>query len=105
MPYPGPYTEPMHYYNQVQSGRGGINFGYEHAVYQDLLDRAGLASDVEERWELQAEIARWLFDNVIVIPTFIQNLVFPVGPKIEIWELMGGWPNNLSNWEYVTHRE
>ena len=100
-----PSVEPLKRYSILQNAESPINFGFEHPDWQKLLDEMTLLTDEEERWAKQAEGARWIFDEVMVIPMFGQNVVWPVGPNIDAWEPMGGRKDWLSNWEYVRHRQ
>jgi ABC-type transport system substrate-binding protein len=100
-----PSVEPLKRYTILQNAANSINFGWEHPDWQALLDEMTQLTDVEERWAKQAEGARWIIDEVMVIPLFGQNVVWPVGPNIDAWEPMGGRKDWLSNWDYVPHRQ
>ncbi len=62
-------------------------------------------TDAEERWAQEAKMARWLFDQAMVFQLYGQNVVFPLGPEIDVWEPMGGNATWLSRWEDVPHRK
>ena len=98
-------VEPLERYSLLQNSNNPINFGWEHPVWQALLDEANTLVDTEERWAKVAEMARWQFDNVIVIPLFSKNLVRPIGVKLDPWEPMAGEKTLFSNWEYAPHRK
>ncbi len=100
-----PSIEPLKRYTILQNAANSINFGWEHPDWQALLDEMTELVDEEERWAKQAEGARWIVDQVMVIPLFGQNMVWPVGPEIDVWEPMGGRKDWLSNWDYVPHRQ
>ena len=100
-----PSIEPLKRYTILQNAANSINFGWEHPDWQKLLDEMLELTDVEERWAKQAEGARWIFDEVMVIPLFGQNVVWPLGPDIDAWDPMGGRKDWLSNWDYVPHRQ
>ena len=75
----------------------GINLGFEHPIWQGLLDEANALVDDEARWAKQAEMARWAFDNVMTIEIYGQNVVWPLGKRIDKWEPLGGGKDWLSN--------
>ncbi len=100
-----PSIEPLKRYSILQNAESPVNFGFEHPEWQKLLDEMTMLTDEDERWAKQAEGARWIFDEVMVVPLFGQNVVWPVGADIDVWEPMGGRKDWLSNWEYVPHRQ
>ena len=100
-----PSIEPLKRYTILQNAANSINFGWEHPDWQALLDEMIELTDVEERWAKQAEGARWIFDEVMVVPLFGQNVVWPLGPDIDAWDPMGGRKDWLSNWDHVPHRQ
>ena len=103
--FPPSDFEPIERYNILHSSKSALVFGFEHPVWQEMLDEANTLVDDEARWAKLAEMARWLFDNVMVIPVFGENIVWPLGPRIDVWDPLGGNKNWLSNWEDVPHRK
>ena len=97
--------EPLERYGILQNAANPINFGYEHPEWQAMLDEAFTLVDTEERWAKMAEMAQWQFDNVILIPAFSLNLVWPLGPNVDVWEPLAGDKGLLSNWEFAPHRK
>ena len=78
------------------------NGGMEHDFIQAAMDEALVTVDAGERWEMQRVMAKWLFDNVFIIPVVLLNEVYPVGPKIEIWPVRG---NQLNSYEEMLPRQ
>ena len=95
--------EPIRLYNLFWGSGSGFNFGFEHPTFETLRGEANAILDEEERWAKQAEIAKWVFDNVMIIPLYTASTVWPIGPKIDRWELLGLHKDVLSNWEFVPH--
>ena len=62
-------------------------------------------ADDEERWAIEAEMARFIFDNVIMLPLFLEPNIWPLGPEIDEWELLGLTTEWLNNTEYAPHRQ
>jgi hypothetical protein len=40
--------------------------------------------DDEARFEVQREIARWVFNNALIIPMYRVGWIFPLGPRIDV---------------------
>ena len=60
--------------------------------------------DEEERFEIQMEIAKWQFHNVITLPTFLVNRVYPLGPEIDDYEMGCCQTRVLFDLEHIPHR-
>lgn len=61
--------------------------------------------DEEERFEIARQMAKFLFDNAVIIPTASVFQVWPVGPNIDEWELVCCVTRVPSNVEYIPHRQ
>ena len=68
------------------------------------MDEALVLPEDEPRWAKQAEMARWIFDNAMLMPLYTEAVVWPVGPNIDTWEPQGISYRWLSNWEFAPHR-
>ena len=101
--FPASDVEPLHGYNILHNTGSAINFGFEHPIWQDLIDKANVTYDTEERWAVQAELARFMFDHVMSLTVFSENIVWPLGPELDRWEAYGGNADWLSNWESAPH--
>ena len=84
-----------------------FNYGFEHPTYQDLVNAALDEQDLEERWAIQGEIIKFLYDEVMTIPLYQETLLFPLGPELDTWTRAGSAVPQayLSNWEYAPHRQ
>ena len=91
-------------YASFFNAKNALNFGFEHPVLQDLIDRGSAEINDDARWALSAEIARFIFDHALMVPLYTVAATFPLSPKIDAWEIMGGANDWLSNWEDVPHR-
>ena len=98
-------VEPLERYGILANADNPINFGYEHPEWQAMLDEAFTLVDTEERWAKEAEMARFQFDNMTLIPMFSQNVAWPLGPRLDPWEPMAGEKDLFSNWEFAPHRK
>ena len=83
----------------------GLNIGFEHPDFQALLDEALITYDIGAHWALLAEKGRFIYDNVMHIPLFEQNAVWPIGPDLGRWDPMAQELSLLSRWENAPHRQ
>ena len=109
---PGPFSnfippviEPLWIMNLFHSSNNSLNLGFEHPEFQAMLDEARDTNDADARFQLQADITKWMFEHVMTIPLYDENSVFPLGPEIDEWEQQAGGLTWLSNWEFVPHRK
>ncbi len=97
--------EPLYAYTNVVNSKGLINYGMEHPKLDELLARVSATFDTEERWERQRELAKWMFENVTLMPLVEGNFIYPLGPKIDVWPLQCCFYGHLNNLEDVPHRK
>lgn len=86
----------------------GANSGVEHPWLEDMAARATGAVDPEERAQLEREIARFVYDNVLTnISLYVFDGVWPVGPRIEEWNEGVQYRDlrAMNGFEYIRHRE
>ena len=84
----------------------GWNGGAEHDFFEDKIYAASETVDSDARWLIMQEIGRFLFEEVLVLPVAFLNVLWPAGPKIEVWRQLGGFPaSNHTNLASITHRE
>jgi peptide/nickel transport system substrate-binding protein len=109
---PGPFSnfiapviEPLWIMTLFHSSNNSLNLGFEHPEFQDMLDLARETNEDTERFKIQADITKWMFNNVMTIPLYDENSVFPLGPELDPWEQQGGGLTWLSNWEFAPHRK
>ena len=100
-----PGLSPLPAYDLFFDPGSGLNLGFEHPWFTQKLEEAGNTLDDDARWAILAEMAEWMFDNVMVMPLYRQATVAPVGSEINVWPLQALGSNLLNNYEFVTHRE
>ena len=81
---------------------GGWNGGFEHPFMDEAVNLVPSILDYDLRWEKQRQIAEFIFEEVVIIPLLLSNDIFPVGPKIEVWQILGA---NLNSFELVVPRQ
>ena len=100
-----PQVEPIRYWSTVFSANNpGYNQGLEHPTLQRIITEAQAILDDDERWAKQAEGARWFFDHALDMPLYTKPQIFPLGPRLDEWEVMPRVVDWLNNWEYANHR-
>ena len=73
-----------------------------------MAARATGAVNPQEREQLEREIARFVYDNVLTnISVYVFDAVWPVGPRIESWNEGVQYRDlrSMNGFEYIRHRE
>ena len=78
---------PCHPTTCSSTPSSGLNLGFEHPWFTEKLAEAGTTLEEDARWAILAEMAEWMFDNVMVLPLYRQATVAPVGREIDTWTL------------------
>ena len=101
----GPSDEPIAIITNVIWSKGLVNMGVEHPVIDGMIENIRGIGDLDKRFAAQRELAKFMDHNVINIPVVLVNLVWPIGPEIDVWE-MGCCSRDLpSNMEFIPHRQ
>ena len=96
--------EPLNYYSVFHSTANGFNFGAQHPVLEEMINKAAATADEAQRFAVQEEIARWLHAQELAIPLFGENMVWPLSNKLGRWEVGTGNIDWLGDWEHAPHR-
>lgn len=99
-----PQDEPIIAYTQGISSKGLIMRGMEHPYLEEMTDAMLNEPDFEKRIELSRQVAKWILDNSVHFPIASINLVWPVGPEIDVWNFGCCAFDIASNLEWVPHR-
>ena len=99
------YTEPMLNWPNFISSNAGWNSGFEHPVLDEMIERAINEVDPNVRHDISRDISKFMVDQVTHIPVYVPSVVYPVGPKIDIWPLLGGDKRFIHNLEHVPPRK
>ena len=82
------------------------NGGSEHPFFEDIIPRAQGEIDTDARWALLRDIGRFLHEEALEMPVVSVNTIWPVGPKIEVWDLIGKYPSlESNNFEHIEPRK
>ena len=77
------------------------NSGVEHPFIDEKIAEGMATMDPEARWEISREISQFIYDNWLHFPIVVVNITWPVGPNIKVWDFMGAFSDNPTNWENV----
>ena len=97
--------EPLTNINGQMSVISTVNYGIEHPWLEEQKAIALATVDENERFKVEAEIAKWIFDNVVILPTFKVNRVYPLGPRIDDWDMACCRTRTLLDLEHIPHRQ
>ena len=95
--------EPLTNINGQMSVKSTVNYGIEHPWLEEMKNLALATVDEDERFKIEAEIAEWIFDNVVILPTFKVNRVYPLGPRIGDWDMACCRTRTLMDLEHIPH--
>ncbi|MFQ6026997.1 MAG: ABC transporter substrate-binding protein [Dehalococcoidia bacterium] len=98
-----PDPEPGSAFNVFRSA-SAVSYGLEHPIVEELLNSAVSKADEEARYEDYRKVSRFLFENAVTIPTVNVFRVWPVGTRIDEWDMPCCVAHVPSNLEYMPHR-
>lgn len=100
-----PQNEPLDAYNQGVSSKGLIMRGMEHPYLDAQVEAMFSEPDFEKRMEIQRDTAKWILDNAVHFPIAAINVVWPIGPELDLWNFDCCAWDIASNLEYAPHRD
>ena len=100
-----PQNEPLDAYNQGVSSKGLIMRGMEHPYLDAQVEAMFATPDFESRMEIQRDTAKWILENAVHFPIASINVVWPVGPELDLWNFDCCAWDIASNLEYAPHRD
>ena len=101
----GQQIEPLWLMQLFFDVASGFNYGFEHPDFQAMIDNATSLNNDDERWKAQADMARWMFDNAMLVNMYSEPQVLPIGPRIDTWDVLPGPIVDFNSYEYVPHRQ
>ena len=103
----GGRVDPLTLHPIVNYSGGTWSAGMSHPVLDELIDKAILTIDDEERWKASGEVARFLFENVGSAGLYKVNIIWPLGTRIDTWIEHLDWGDRriLNSTEYTPHRK
>ena len=98
------FPEPLRMYSVVYSSRGRNLLGVNHPEMDRLIEDAGRELDTDVRWQIQGDLARFIYDNVLAMPLYAENAIWPLGPEVDSWQVAPAELDWLTYWENARRR-
>ena len=99
------FPEPLRVYSTVYSSSSNDVMGVNHPTMDDLIEKIENTYDTDERWRVQGDLARFIFDNVLNMPLYAENAVWPLGAEVDSWKAAPAELDWLSYWETPPRRK
>ena len=98
------FPEPLRVYSTVYHSRGANLFGVNHPTLDQFIEDSEAELDTDARWRMQGYLAEFIYDNVLSMPLYAENAVWPLGPEVDSWQAAPAELDWLSYWEYARVR-
>ena len=93
------FPEPLRVYSTVYTSSSSAFFGVNHPVMDALILKAETTYDTDERWKVQGELAEFIFEQVLSMPLYAENAVWPLSGEVDSWQVAPAELDWLSYWE------
>ena len=93
------FPEPLRVYGTVYSSSSNDMFGVNHPEIDRLIEEVRSTLDTDERWAVQGELAKFIFDQVFSMPLYAENAVWPLSGRVGPWKAAPAELDWLSYWE------
>ena len=78
-------VDPLDRWSIIFGAAGSWNFGVDHPILRDLIAKASGIVDETERFKVEVEAARFMYENALTVGLFAQNLVWPMSKRTSGW--------------------
>ena len=99
------FPEPLRVYSTVYTSSGTNLFGINHPDMDQFILDAEAELDTDERWKIQGELAKFIYENVLSMPLYAENAVWPLGPEVDSWQASPAELDWLSYWDHPRRRQ
>jgi ABC-type transport system substrate-binding protein len=99
------FPEPLRVYSTVYTSSGTNLFGINHPDMDQFILDAEAELDTDERWRIQADLAKFIYENVLSMPLYAENAVWPLGPEVDSWQAAPAELDWLSYWDMPPRRK
>ena len=84
----------------------GVSMGFDHPICDNLLDKMFGIAEETRHWEVMNELASSTYENVLDSGFYSVNILWPIGPKLEVWpdHLDYGDTRAFGSYEYAQPR-
>jgi len=103
----GGRVDPATIYDVIYSSESGFSAGFDHPIFQSLMEEMFTIADDTGHWEKMNGLAAFMYDNALDSGFYSVNILWPLGPKVDSWKehLQQGDTRSLGSYEYAKHRE
>ena len=77
--------DPLDRWSTAFNHESAWNFGMDHPILTDYMNKAQGTVDPTERFAIMAEAAKFMYDNALTVGLYAQNMVFAVNGDTEPW--------------------
>ena len=99
------FPEPLRVYSTVYTSRGTNIFGVNHPDIDKFIWDSEAELDTDERWRIQANLAKFIYENVLSMPLYAENAVWPLSSEVDSWDAAPAELDWLSYWEMPRRRQ
>jgi peptide/nickel transport system substrate-binding protein len=102
----GDVPEPINQYVNWIPSTAGFSGGIEHPILDELITEATQTIDVNDRYEVEKEIARFTWEHALDIGVYTAFVQWPLGPRVDDWSDNWAFGDGriISSLEYAKHR-
>ena len=102
----GGRVDPAVIYDIVYGHNSGFSAGFDHPIFQRIMEEMFVIADDAGHWEKMNELAAFMYENALDSGFYSVNVLWPLGPKVNSWveNLQQGDTRSLGSYEYATHR-
>ena len=99
------FPEPLRVYSTVYTSSGTNLFGVNHPDLDKFIEDSEAELDTDERWRIQGDLAKFIYENVLSMPLYAENAVWPLGPEVDSWQASPAELDWLSYWDHPRRRQ
>ena len=98
------FPEPLRVYSTVYTSSGTNLFGINHPDLDKFIEDSEAELDTDTRWQIQGDLARFIYENVLSMPLYAENAVWPLGAEVDSWKASPAELDWLSYWDMPRRR-
>jgi ABC-type transport system substrate-binding protein len=98
------FPEPLRVYSTVYTSSGTNLFGINHPDLDKFIEDSEAELDTDVRWGIQGDLAKFIYENVLSMPLYAENAVWPLGAEVDSWQASPAELDWLSYWDMPRRR-
>jgi ABC-type transport system substrate-binding protein len=99
------FPEPLRVYSTVYTSSGTNLFGVNHPDLDKFIEDSEAELDTDVRWGIQGDLAKFIYENVLSMPLYAENAVWPLGAEVDSWQASPAELDWLSYWDMPRRRQ